>query len=460
MARKSAPAADWALDPEQLLGRLAGARGLVLAVSGGPDSTALMSLAARWPERPPALVVTVDHGLRPAAAVEARLAARNAEALGLPWRIMQAPPREDGGGNLQDWARRARYACLAAAAREAGFDAIVTAHHREDQAETFLLRLARGSGVYGLAAMPEETTIEGIRLVRPLLGVSRSALAREVEESRLPTATDPSNADPRFDRVRVRTVMPALAEGGIDAETLARTAQRLGRAAAALDQYAGSLLKESFSADRFGSVAGSAHALAEAPEEVSLRALALILRAVGGSDYTPRLDSLEALRSAILEAGHSGRVKRTLHGVELALATGWLSARREWGRSGPPTIPAVPGATMLWDGRFRVEVPRIAENAMIGPAGLAGRSLAAAGASGSTLRTLPALYSGRDLVAIPPFVAARNGEPPLQRLAVNAIVAERLGLEPPLSLSDERGAPGLQEASAPFILASTRREPI
>jgi tRNA(Ile)-lysidine synthase len=460
MARKSAPAADAALAPEQLFARLAGARGLVLAVSGGPDSTALMSLVARWPARPPAVVVAVDHGLRPEAAEEARLAARNAEALGLPWRIMQAPPRE-GAGNLQDWARRARYACLAAAAREAGLDTIVTAHHREDQAETFLLRLARGSGVYGLAAMPEETTIEGIRLVRPLLGVSRLALTREVEQSRLPTATDPSNADLRFERVRVRTVMPAFAEGGIDAETLARTAQRLGRAAAALDHYTGSLLKESFSADRFGSVAGSAHALAEAPEEVSLRALALILRAVGGSDYTPRLDSLEALRSAILEAGDSGRVKRTLHGVELALAAGRLSARREWGRSGPPTIPAVAGATMLWDWRFRVEVPRTIENAMIGPAGLARRSLVATGASSSTLRTLPALYSGGDLVAIPGFVVARNGEPPLQRLAVNSIVAERLGLEPPpLSLSDECSAPGLQEASAPFILASTGREPI
>src|SRR5688572_8320800 len=109
MPNRPASAADAAaLDPAQLFSRLAGARGLVLAVSGGPDSTALMLLVARWGERPPALVVTVDHGLRPEAAEEASLVAANAEELGLPWRIAQAAGRP-GGGNLQDWARRARY---------------------------------------------------------------------------------------------------------------------------------------------------------------------------------------------------------------------------------------------------------------------------------------------------------------------------------------------------------------
>ena len=122
--------------------------------SGGPDSTALMVLAARWAARPPTLVVSVDHRLRPEAKQETELVARNAERLGLAWRILQAAER--AGGNLQDWARRERYRLLAEAARQAGCDAIVTAHHRDDQAETFLLRLARGSGAYGLAAMAEE----------------------------------------------------------------------------------------------------------------------------------------------------------------------------------------------------------------------------------------------------------------------------------------------------------------
>jgi tRNA(Ile)-lysidine synthase len=462
MARKTAPAADAAaLDPDRLFARLSTARGLVLAVSGGPDSTALMALVARWRGRPPALVVTVDHGLRPEAADEARLVAANAERLGLPRRIMHAPARP-ASGNLQDWARRARYACLAAAAREAGFDAIVTAHHREDQAETFLLRLARGSGVYGLAAMSAESAVEGVRLVRPLLGVARSALMREAETAGLATVSDPSNAHLRFDRVHMRVLMPVLAEHGLDSARLADTAGRLARAAAALDQYAGTLLKDGFAADRFGSVAGSARALTQAPEEVGLRALALILRAVGGADYTPPLDGVEALWSAIVAAGEAGRVKRTLHGVELAVAAGRLTARREWGRSGPAGIPARAGETALWDRRFRVAVPAGIGDVTIGPLSAAGVKAAAAGADRAALRTLPALYLDSALAALPDLIGTADAELPAARFAARAVVGERLGLAPAatLSLSDQETAPGLHERSAAFILAATKREPI
>src|SRR4051812_17380271 len=132
MKRQAAPAADTALSREQLFKPLAGARGLVLAVSGGPDSTALMVLVGNWRARPPTLVVTVDHGLRAEAAAEAQVVAENAARLGLPCRIMQAPKLAESG-NLQDWARRVRYGCLAEAAIDAGFDTIVTAHHRDDQ---------------------------------------------------------------------------------------------------------------------------------------------------------------------------------------------------------------------------------------------------------------------------------------------------------------------------------------
>src|SRR5688500_5652893 len=355
--RQTGPAADDSLQPERLFGRLAGARGLVIAVSGGPDSTALMLLVARWPARPPALVVTVDHGIRPEAADEARLVAENAERLGLPWRIMRAPER--ASGNLQDWARRARYGCLAAAAETAGFDTIVTAHHQDDQAETFLLRLARGSGAYGLGAMAEEGSLNGLRLVRPLLGVPRRKLAELADASGLAIADDPSNSDPRFDRVRMRGLMPSLAEHGITAKRLAGTADRLRRAAAALDHYAEALLKEHFHADVFGVVAGPAAALAAVPEEIGLRALALILRAAGGAEYTPPLDRIEALREAILAASEGGAVKRTLHGVVVTAESGRLAARREWGRQGPAAIAAPAGSTLLWDRRFSIRVPAL-----------------------------------------------------------------------------------------------------
>ncbi len=424
--RQTGPAADASLDPERLFGRLAGARGLVIAVSGGPDSTALMLLVAGWPDRPPALVVTCDHGIRPEAADEARLVAENAERLGLPWRIMRTPER--ASGNLQDWARRVRYGCLAAAAETAGFDTIVTAHHQDDQAETFLLRLARGSGAYGLGAMAEEGSLDGLRLVRPLLGVPRRKLAELADASGLAIAVDPSNSDPRFDRVRMRGLMPALAEHGITAKRLAGTAGRLRRAAAALDHYAEALLNEHFHADVFGVVAGPAAALAAVPEEIGLRALALILRAAGGAEYTPPLERIEALREAILAANEGGAVKRTLHGVVVTAGNGRLAARREWGRRGPAAIAAPAGSTLLWDRRFSVRVPASMSGLSVGPLGRAERRLRSACADRGGIRVLPGLFAGDELVAVPDKVDATDEGKPLGRLPARCVVGSRLGL--------------------------------
>jgi tRNA(Ile)-lysidine synthase len=427
MTRRTASAADAALDAETLFRPLAGARGVVLAVSGGPDSTALMLLYAGWSGRPPSLVVTVDHGLRPESAGEARSVAENATKLGLPHRIMTAPPRP-ASGNLQDWARRARYACLVAAAREAGFDTIATAHHRDDQAETFLLRLARGSGVYGLAAMAEQSEIDGLRLVRPLLGVPRKTLAEAAAASGLVIADDPGNRDQRFDRVRLRAIMPLLAEHGLTAERLAATAARLGRAAAALDGCAMALLRKNFCADAFGTVDGMAGALMDAPPEIGSRALALMLQAVGGADYTPRLDRLEALSEAIRDAGAGGRLQRTLHGVVASVAKGRLTMRREWGRGGPMGMAAPPGATIVWDRRFRVHVPERPGRLTVGPLGRSERRLGAAHAGRAELGVLPGLYADSMLVAAPESVTAIDDGPPLSALCTECLVGPQLGL--------------------------------
>ena len=435
MTRKSAPAAEaGALDPAGLFARLAGRRGLILAVSGGPDSTALMLLVSNWRERPPVLVVSVDHGLRPEAADEARLVGRNADRLGLPWRIMNvAEPRRSG--NLQDWARRARYACLTQATREAGFDAIVTAHHQDDQAETFLLRLARGSGAYGLTAMREEEPLGPVTLLRPLLGVSRAMLQAIVAESGLAFAVDPSNSDLRFDRVRMRALMPLLAEHDVDATRLAETARRLGRAAEALDHYAGKFLQQHFAADPFGVVSGSLEKFAELPEEVALRALARILKVVGGAEYTPPLAGIEALRDAMIACAGED-LKRTLSGVVVSLTGQTLTAEREWGRNGIAEAAAPAGATLLWDGRFRVEVPRLAGALQIGALGRSPRRLSARAAASSALRTLPGLFQDGTLVAIPSALAHAEMGDTIDILPVECIVGQRLGLG-----RDDRRAP-------------------
>jgi len=384
-----------------------------------------MLLASAWRERPPVLVVTVDHGLRPEAADEARLVAANAAALNLPSRIMTAAvPRT---GNLQDAARRARYECLAVAAREAGFDTIVTAHHQDDQAETFLLRLARGSGVYGLAAMREEEELDGVVLARPLIHVPRAALQRIASDSGLETVADPSNLDLRFDRVRMRELMPTLAERGIDAVRLAETAGRLDRAAKALDHYAGALLTANFTSDPLGVVSGPVAALATVPEEVALRSLARILRAVGGADYTPRLSSVEMLHDAIVSAP-AGGVKRTLSGVVVETARGTLSARREWGRDGLPDISAAPGANLVWDGRFRVVIPQIDGLLNVGGLGRTNRPLRSAAASRGALTVLPGLYRDGTLLAVPAGIQVDDEGERLEVLMAECIVGQRLGI--------------------------------
>jgi len=211
---------------------------IVLAVSGGPDSVALMWLAARWRRtlaRGPRLVaVTVDHGLRAEAKAEARDVKRLARALDLPHRTMRWTGAKPKTG-LPAAARAARYRLLAQAARASGATHILTAHTRDDQAETLLLRLLRGSGIAGLAAMARQSERDGVLLARPFLHVSKSQLIATLKKAKLGFADDPTNRDLNFARPRIRTLMPVLAAEGGDTRNLARLASRLARANQAVE---------------------------------------------------------------------------------------------------------------------------------------------------------------------------------------------------------------------------------
>lgn len=416
------------LDPQRLFHRLAGRRGIVLAVSGGADSTALMILMAEWHDRPAVTVACVDHRLRPEAAAEAEMVVENAGRLGLPAQALTVPQCHSGG-NVQDWARRARYRCLAEFAHELSYDAIVTAHHRDDQAETFLLRLARGSGVYGLAAMAEMSKTHGVDLVRPLLDVPGQRLRDIAEASGLPTVADPSNDDRRFDRVRLRSLMPQLARYGLTAERLAGTATRLGRAKAALDFCTAGFLRDQFAVDSFGVLRGPAAAFDLIPDEVGLRALALILKAIGGASYTPELESVEALHSALRDAASGTGVTRTLHGVVISARDSRVIAYREWGRDGLAEAEIAAGATVDWDHRFRVVAPQLDGQLSAAALGRSKRRLRASGATQATLRVLPGLYQNGTLVAVPPGVSPADDGPPLQNLDATCLIGAELGLQ-------------------------------
>ena len=210
---------------------------LAVAVSGGADSMALLALAA---VRRPVIAATVDHGLRAESADEAAMVARWCAGAGIAHHRLQPATPRAAGENLHDWARRERYAALGAWARGAGAAALLTAHHADDQAETFLMRAARGAGVAGLAGVRAavwiETGAQPLRLVRPLLGWRRAELRALAERLALPFVDDPSNDDARFARARFRAL---LAETPLlDIPGLARAALHAAEADAALDTLA------------------------------------------------------------------------------------------------------------------------------------------------------------------------------------------------------------------------------
>jgi len=304
---------------------------IVLAVSGGPDSIALMWLAARWRStlaRGPRLIaVTVDHGLRTEAAREARDVKRLARSLDLPHQTMRWTGAKPKTG-VPAAARTARYRLLAQAARARGATHILTAHTRDDQAETLLMRLLRGSGIAGLAAMARESERDGVRLARPFLHVAKAQLIATLKKAKVDFADDPTNRDPNYTRPRLRALMPALAAEGGDSRNLARLASRLARANAAVEVLADG-------AERYLALRGrdapdpgfDASMFAALPEEIRLR---LLLRAIDrvGHEGPAELGKVEALLSALdravveKNAARGPKLKQTLAGALVSLAGG------------------------------------------------------------------------------------------------------------------------------------------
>ncbi|EIM27396.1 tRNA lysidine(34) synthetase TilS [Microvirga lotononidis] len=293
---------------EHLFTSLNHAAGIIAAVSGGPDSIALMHLLARWRvagSRPPILVVTVDHGLRPEAADEAAFVAREADALGLRHRILAWAGDKPRTG-IQEAAREARYRLLADLAHAAGASHLVTAHTLDDQAETIMMRLARGSGLAGLAGMRRETERRGIVHARPLLGWPKARLLDLCRSQGWRFVEDPSNANTLYARVRWRRLMPLLAAEGLDAERLSRFAERAARADEALDLKAREALEGAGLVEEGGRLSFRGGILASEPLEIALRALEQALRRAGFGLDNSRLNRLETCAERLRRAVGAG----------------------------------------------------------------------------------------------------------------------------------------------------------
>jgi tRNA(Ile)-lysidine synthase len=403
-----------------------GAGTIALAVSGGADSLALLHLADRWSRRfaPPAglIVLTVDHRLRPASATEAAMVATIAANRGLPHRTLVWDGDTPATG-IEAAAREARYRLLAGAMHEVGARVLVTAHHRDDQAETVLMRLARGSGITGLGGMsPRRWNADlGISVLRPLLSVPKARLVATCRTAGLPPAEDESNADPRYARARLRRIMPLLAEEGIDSASLGRMAALLQRADRALDATMLDFLRQHLTLDRLAVARLRVDALRSVPGEIRVRAIAALVEALGSTERRPASTQLEALDEAILSAAP---FRRTLGGAIVRARGNDLVVYREPGRIPVPET-AVAELTKLWsshrggvwDRRFHVRAEGDPDGLTIGPLGEAGYTALAAALRPrpkAVALTLPAFRRHGRLVAVPPVGFALRGEERLQ----------------------------------------------
>lgn len=341
----------------QLLAPLCAYDHLALAVSGGSDSVALMMLVARWVKMcaraPKISVLTVDHGLRSDAAGEAVQVGEWARALGLGHQTLTWHGAKPASG-LQAAAREARYELMSEWCLANRASAIVTAHTADDQAETVLMRLARGSGVDGLAGMMADT-LSPWPVLRPLLGITRARLRVTLEQCGHGWTDDPSNDDEGFERIRMRKVLAGLAPLGLSAEAIALSAKRLSRARQALELGAEALMQDALVGHETGFGEVDLGAFAAAPEELRLRVLQKLVWQFGDHGLA-RMAALERVADWI--AGGSGRA-RTVSGCRIVRRKHQLVVGREAGRIGQAPVALEghgKGRETVWDRRFKVIV--------------------------------------------------------------------------------------------------------
>jgi len=315
---------------------------LGIAVSGGSDSMAMLNLAHRqFPGRIRA--ATVDHGLRPEAADEAKHVAAHCAQIDVPHDILTWTGWT-GHGNLQAAARTARYDLLTDWADSHELAHVLLGHTRDDQAETILMRIARGSGVDGLKGMADHSG----RFYRPLLGCSRSDLQDWLRNQDIPWIDDPSNDDSRFDRVKARQMMPQLTELGLTQDRLLRLGDHMRKAEASLWQCARDFAQTHVQEDR-GDLIFAPQALDLDHSDTEARVLAAALQWVTSAVYRPRFDALvEAVRDV-----KNGK-QSTLAGVLLIPENNGLRLLREAARV-QDSMALTPG--MIWDGRWHVTGP-------------------------------------------------------------------------------------------------------
>lgn len=324
---------------------------LALAVSGGPDSMALALCATPWAAQAGVQLValTLDHTMRPESAAEATQVGRWLQHYGIEHHILrwEHPPLTRA---VQQQAREARYAMLAQSCRLRGIRALALGHQLEDQAETVLLRFAKGSGIDGLAGMLPVSDFADIALLRPFLNVPKARLVATCDAAQQPFVTDPSNAKTTYARGRLRAAADVLAAEGLTPERLADLAARAALASDALDCYANRLLAQAVFWQPAGYAELNLPRFEPEPAEIRQRVLRRVLEQIGGTRLPLRHAAVQELDAA-LQQPHLAQ--RTLHGCGIRAYDGLCRIVRELAAIND-SAPIAPGESRIWDGRFRV----------------------------------------------------------------------------------------------------------
>ncbi|WP_170426715.1 tRNA lysidine(34) synthetase TilS [Ruegeria arenilitoris] len=368
---------------------------LGVAVSGGGDSVALLLLMSKiaQSEQVALFAATVDHGLRPEAAVEAQYVSALAGRLGIPHETL-VWTGWDGDGNLQDQARQARYRLLSDWARGHAISAVALGHTADDQAETFLMRLGRAAGVTGLSGIRGKRLRDGLTLLRPMLGVTRRDLRTYLTEQGVEWIDDPSNQDIRFDRIKARQVLSDLKDLGITAHSLTRVAENLTQAREALEVFAQESARSMAEVDA-GDICLDRAAFQTLPQEIKRRLVVGSIGWIAGRGYPPRQSAVDQAVQAI-DTGTATSI-----GGCLLVPQGnkmWI-CRELNAVQGKVTRPG-----QKWDNRWIVTGPLVAD-AQIRPLGEAGlpqvpdwRNL---GKPRQVFLASPAVWVADELVAAP-----------------------------------------------------------
>lgn len=367
-----------------------------VAVSGGSDSMALLVLMAAFTQKHDTELhaISVDHGLREGAQAEIKLVTDLCGKLGVAHHV-EYWSNWDGVGNLQGSARAARYELITDWAQANDISCIVLGHTANDQAETLLMRLARGAGVDGLAAMAPRRLSHGINWIRPLLGENRETLQNFLRQKDHAWATDPSNENRDFERIRMRDALETLAPLGITVQGLSNVSSHMADARAALDWHTFLAAKEAC-VIAHGVVEINLKIYRTLPVEIARRLLVRTIMWSNKSDYSPRRGAVAQAQLAIKKG-----VSATLDGYQISCTKTHIYVFRE--------LNAVREETCeigdLWDERWCLTGPEDDPEFEVRPVGEDGiktsdtwRTL---GLPRAAVLSLPAVWFGDDLVAVP-----------------------------------------------------------